>query len=43
MLGYGQFVVGMGADGRAPRPLRMGVIITYHTGQALLLLALVQG
>jgi uncharacterized membrane protein YhhN len=43
MLGYGQFVVGTGADGRTPRPLRMGVIVTYHVGQALLLLALVQG
>jgi uncharacterized membrane protein YhhN len=42
MLGYGQFVVGRAADGRAPRPLRMGVITTYHVGQALLLLALVQ-
>jgi uncharacterized membrane protein YhhN len=41
LLGYGQFVVAKAADGRAPRPLRMGVITTYHGGQILLVLALV--
>ncbi len=41
LLGYGQFVVAKAADGRAPRPLRMGVITTYHVGQILLVLALV--
>jgi uncharacterized membrane protein YhhN len=41
MLGWGQFVVPRGPDGRAPRPLRMGVITTYHVGQLLLVLALV--
>lgn len=41
MLGFGQFVIGAGPDGRAPRRLRMGVITTYHVGQVLLVLALV--
>jgi uncharacterized membrane protein YhhN len=41
MLGLGQFVVGTGTDGRVPRPLRMGVITTYHVGQVLLVVALV--
>ena len=41
LLGYGQFAVAKAADGRAPRPLRMGVITTYHVGQILLVLALV--
>ncbi len=40
LLGWGQFVVGRDEAGRAPRPLRMGVITTYHVGQLLLVVAL---
>jgi uncharacterized membrane protein YhhN len=41
MLGWGQFVTGLDAEGRAPRRLRIGVITTYHVAQVLLVLALV--
>jgi uncharacterized membrane protein YhhN len=40
MLGFARFIVGTDAGGRAPRPLRMGVITTYHLGQVLLVVAL---
>jgi uncharacterized membrane protein YhhN len=41
MLGWGRFRTPASDGGRGARGLRMAVIITYHTGQLLLVLALV--
>jgi uncharacterized membrane protein YhhN len=40
MLGWGRFVLPQTTDGRGARPLALAVIVTYHVGQAALVVAL---